>query len=72
MKKTEQKQMKKMAEQLKDRVEKNFIAKHPVGSKVAGITIFDIARSETGEKYIIVPLYDFATHIIDDKTLSEV
>lgn len=65
------KQMKKMAEQIKDRVEKNFIVKHPVGSKVAGMTIFDIARSDKGEKYIIVPLYDFATHILGDSPISE-
>lgn len=72
MQKKAQKQMKKMGETIKERVEKNFILKHPVGSQVAGITIFDIARNEKGEKFIIVPLYDFATYIHDNKTLSEV
>lgn len=49
-----------------ERICKDFINKHGVGSKVNGITIFDIARDNEGNKYVIVPLHEFAKYM--DKT----
>lgn len=48
---------------IKEIVENEFARKHKVGSKVAGMKIVDMARDNEGNKYIILPLYDFAMHI---------
>ena len=47
----------------KKQVVNEFASKHKVGSKVNGMKIFDIVRSNEGEIFIILPLYDFAKHI---------
>lgn len=49
--------------QSKKEVCANFARTHKVGSKVHGMKIFDIARNNEGEIFVILPLYDFAKHI---------
>ena len=49
--------------QSKKQIVNEFAKKHKVGSKVHGMKIFDIARNNEGEIFVILPLYDFAKHI---------
>lgn len=43
-----------------DRVCKDFMKQYNVGDKVNGVSIFDIAQSNDGKIYVIVPLHEFA------------
>lgn len=49
--------------QSKKQIVNEFAKKYKVGSKVHGMKIFDIARNNEGEIFVILPLYDFAKHI---------
>ena len=49
--------------QSKKQIVNDFASRHKVGSKVHGMKIFDIARNDEGEIFVILPLYDFAKHI---------
>lgn len=46
-----------------DRICKDFMKQYNVGDKVNGVSIFDIAQSNEGKIYVIVPLHEFAEYM---------
>lgn len=54
-----------------DAICKEFIRKHGVGTKVNGVTLFDIVISNDKVIYAIVPLHEFAQSMNKHAELDE-